>query len=468
MQTEKISAKNSQEEKMLEIDFRFINSKLIGKNGFNQKELAEIKQRAKKAFEEVKKQKAKLGFIQVIYNRSLLKACLELKENYSGRFKNLVVLGIGGSALGTRALAKALKPEAFFPGSFSPKLFVLDNIDPDWLEKIFQITFSEPSLFFAISKSGTTAETSAQLLYVVKKLRARYKKDWKKWLIIITDPQKGTFREFARRQGLVSLEIPPEVGGRFSVLSPVGLAPAVLLEIDIKKLLKGAQNADQIIFSQNSSLAYFLAGIFWKYAQRGFKNLVLMPYSSLLADFSEWFAQLWAESLGKRYSLLGKEVRSGSTPIRALGATDQHSQLQLYLEGPQDKLIVFLRIENFSKKLKIPRAESGLEALKWLSGHSFAELINTEQTATSVSLAKNQVPNLTITVPKLDAYHLGGLFYFFELVTVVAGRLFQVNPFDQPGVELGKKYTKTLLGKKEFSREKKELEKLLSPEFQQV
>jgi len=446
---------------MLEIDFRFLSSRSIGKNGFNQKELAEIKQKAKKAFGEVKKQKGELGFSQVIYNHSLLKACLELKKIYSGKFKNLVILGIGGSALGARALAKALKPEAFFPGSFSPKLFVCDNIDPDWLEKIFQITLSEPSLFFAISKSGTTAETSAQLLYLVKKLQAR-KKDWKKSLIIITDPEKGAFREFARRHQLTSLEIPPELGGRFSVLSPVGLAPGVLLGIEIKRLLQGAQDTERIIFSQNPAPAYLLAGIFWKYAREGFKNLVLMPYSSLLADFSEWFAQLWAESLGKRYSLLGKEVRAGSTPIRALGATDQHSQLQLYLEGPQDKLIVFLRIENFSRQIKIPKPESGLEALEWLSGHSFSELINTEQIATASSLAKNQVPNLTITIPKLDAYHLGALFYLFELVTVVAGRLFQVNPFDQPGVELGKKYTKALLGKKEFAREKTELEKLFA------
>ncbi len=446
---------------MLTIDLKFVNKKFIGKEGLDKNDWKMVKKQAQKAFQKLKKSALEngLGFRNLIYNRQLTKSVLALKEEYKEDIQNIVVLGIGGSALGLRALAKALALSSLLPHNQLPKLFVCDNIDPCWLAQIFKLTLSAPSLFFAISKSGTTAETSAQLLYITKQLKKIYKKSWKNHLVIITDPEKGAFRAFAKKHSIRALEIPQDVGGRFSVLSPVGLAPAVFLGINIQKLIDGAKKMDKLIFEHSSTPTALLASLLWHYAKKGKKNLVLMPYSSFLNDFSEWFAQLWAESLGKRYSLAGKEVRAGSTPIRALGATDQHSQLQLWIEGPKDKVIMFLKVKEFSQELKIPLPEAGLEPLSWLSGHSFSELIESEQFATSASLAKNGVPNLTLIIPKLDAYHLGGLFYFFEVLTVLMGKLFNINPFDQPAVELGKKYTSALMGRAGFERFARELKK---------
>jgi glucose-6-phosphate isomerase len=245
------------------------------------------------------------------------------------------------------------------------------------------------------------------------------------------------------------------------VLTPVGLAPAALLGIDPNALVSGAKIMDEIIFNSrhNPSAAELLAAIYYAFSKKGRNMLVMMPYSSKLADLSEWFGQLWAESLGKKFSLSGKEVRAGTTPVRALGATDQHSQLQLYLEGPRDKIITFLKVENFAEELPIPKAASGLEELAWLSGHSFAELINVEQFATSASLARQSQPSLTLSVRRIDAYNLGALFYLFEVVTVLTASLWKINPFDQPAVELGKQYTAALMGRPGFKDKEKELAK---------
>ncbi len=450
---------------MIKLDYRFAVKEIIRKNGLGKTEMDAVLKKARTVLKELAKQRAAggLGFANALSDREMLRKTAELARHFEGRIENVVALGIGGSALGARTLAKALLPEPLAQNPAlekRPRLLVCDNIDPDWLKDIFKIAFSGPSLFLVISKSGATAETGSQLLFLINKLKQVYGEGWKDRLVAVTDPEKGILRKFVNQHHLKSLPVPAQVGGRYSVLTPVGLLPAGLLGIDLEQLMRGAIEMDEMSFklSKDFGPAELLAAIYFQFAGKGRKILVMMPYSNKLSDFSEWFAQLWAESLGKKYSLAGRPVRAGSTPVRALGATDQHSQMQLYLEGPEDKLVTFLKLDKFSEPLAIPAAPAGLEELSWLTGHSMAELINVELFATSASLAREGRPSLTISIPKLDAYHLGQLFYLFELATVIAGGLWKINPFDQPGVELGKQYTYSLMGRKGFEEKKKELE----------
>lgn len=449
---------------MLKIDYRFVMNELLKSNGLNKKDLDAALKKAGRVLEGLKQQRGKdeLGFATVLNERAMVESCVELAKKYKSKIENVVVLGIGGSALGPRALASALLPDPLLLGTRkNPRLLVCDNIDPDSLTDTFKIAFSRPSLFVAISKSGATPETGSQLLYVIHRLKKIHGTNWKKYLVAVTDPEKGLLRGLVQKHGLQSLEVPPKVGGRYSVLTPVGLFPAALLGINPNDLIRGATIIDEIVFNSKKSPnpADLLAAIFCEFSRRGRNMLVMMPYSNKLKDICEWFAQLWAESLGKRLSLSGKEVRAGTTPLRALGATDQHSQLQLYLEGPRDKLVTFLKVDEFENKAPIPKPEAGLQDLSWLSGHSFSELINVEQFATSASLARQSQPSLTVSMPKVDAYNLGALFYLLEAVTVIVAGLWEINPFDQPAVELGKQYTSALMGRPGFADKKKELAK---------
>jgi glucose-6-phosphate isomerase len=198
---------------------------------------------------------------------------------------------------------------------------------------------------------------------------------------------------------------------------------------------------------QNPALL-FSAGLYQMHKLKGRGITVLMPYADRLKSFSEWFCQLWAESLGKD----GK----GLTPYPSVGATDQHSQLQLWMEGPEDKVIVFLSIEDYGADINIPEVFQDMEGLNYLSGHSLGELIMTQQEAFEIALAKNGRPNITITVPEIDGYHIGQLFHFFEIATAMTGFLFGVNPFNQPGVEEGKNLTYGMMGKKGYEVKKEE------------
>ena len=211
---------------------------------------------------------------------------------------------------------------------------------------------------------------------------------------------------------------------------------------------------------QNPSLwenpAYGCACLsFLSYKQMRKTIRVIMPYGDALKGMGEWFCQLWSESLGKRYNLKGREVWNGQTPVTALGATDQHSQLQLYMEGPGDKVFSFLRIKNFAGPIPLPKLYSKMEELAYLGGHSLNRLIQAEMQATRLTLAQNGRPSLTITLPKINPFTIGQLIFLWELETYVCGRLMGINPLNQPGVEEGKKMTYAFLGRKGFEREGK-------------
>ncbi len=353
----------------------------------------------------------------------------------------VVVLGIGGSALGTVCLRTALLPRDWNARTAQqregrPRLHVLDNVDPRSVAGLLDLVDLQRTRVLVVSKSGSTAETMAQYLLLRARIEAAGLAP-REHLAFITDPVKGALRAVASAEGIPAFEVPANVGGRFSVLSPVGTLPAALLGMDVDGLIAGAaamrDRCTSPALRENPALAF--AALQWLAHERAGQGMhVLMPYSDALRDLGPWFVQLWAESLGKRRAD-GQHV--GPTPIAAVGATDQHAQVQLFMEGPADKTVTFVDVESHGDDVAIP-ASAALQELAYLQGHSFGELLRTECRATAGALARQGRPTMTLRVSQVDAWHLGGLFMLFELATIYAGQLYGVDPLDQPGVELGK------------------------------
>jgi len=376
--------------------------------------------------------------------------------------ENLVVLGIGGSALGNIALQTALNspfhnlhPAARRRG---PRLFVMDNVDPVQFSDL--LTLLGPglrrTLFNVISKSGETAETAAQFLIVRDLLlRKLGRKALSRQVLVTTDPEKGTFRALIAQDGYEELPVPPGVGGRFSVLSAVGLFSAALCGIDVRRLLAGAVAMSVRVGDRRVARnpAAMLALVLHAFYARGKRLHVMMPYSFQLKDLADWYRQLWAESLGKSHDLSGRPVVVGPTPIRALGATDQHSQVQLYREGPNDKVFMFLECGRLTADVKIPRGTGVPGELRYLQGASLGGLLNAEKLATECALVASQRPCLTIRFPTIDEHTVGQFIMLWEAATTIMGRLLNVNPYDQPAVQLGKEYTFALLAKPGFEKQ---------------
>jgi len=377
------------------------------------------------------------------------------------KFTDLVVLGIGGSSLGALTVITALQHpyRALQRKGQGLRVHFVDNVDPDVIHALLEVLDPATTLVNVISKSGTTAETMAAYLAFKKWLRDAVGEGYKGQIIATTDPETGILRPLAEREGYETFVVPPSVGGRFSVLSAVGLLPIALAGIHVRDLLRGAADANALAQRpidenpiQQATLIQYLA------YRRGKPISVLMPYSTRLRYLSDWFVQLWAESLGKAENRDGSLVHEGSTPLAALGATDQHSQVQLFNEGPNNKVFAFVRVANFDHDLLIPDAEPELDELQYLAGQSFNKLINAEQAATAHAIAEHGRPNYTLTLEWLDAYHLGLLLQFLEWQTALMGELTYVNTYNQPGVELGKKYTYALMGREGYEDLRRELE----------
>jgi len=375
----------------------------------------------------------------------------ELKDNC----ENLVVLGIGGSALGNIALQTALNPYMCNIDDSQrrgPRAFIFDNVDPvqfgsflDWIDDKLDKT-----IFNVISKSGRTVETAAQFLIIRKLLLDKLGPEGlQNQVVVTTDAEKGTLRNIADDVSLKSLIVPDGVGGRFSVLSDVGLFSAAMSGIDIDSLLAGARDMDKRLSCEDyyKNPAAINAAINWHYYNRGKNISVVMPYSYHLKDLTDWYRQLWAESLGKADDLKGGKVYIGPTPVKALGTTDQHSQVQLYREGPNDKLFTFLQVEKFDRDLRIGPAPNRAPELDYLTNNDLSALFNSEKKATEYALLESKRPCLTVVFPEVNAYAVGQFIYLFEVTTSFIGALFGINPYDQPAVELGKDATFALMGK---------------------
>ncbi|MCC6285439.1 MAG: glucose-6-phosphate isomerase [Phycisphaerales bacterium] len=403
-----------------------------------------------------------------------VRAVKEAAATCRGRFENMVVLGIGGSALGNIALQSALNPCTYnlMPSGerAGPRLFVVDNVDPAYLGQVLRLCAAqgglERTLFNVISKSGETAETAAQFMIVRDMLKSRLGAGYASNIVAVTDPAKGTMRQICDREGYITLPVPDGVGGRFSVLSPVGLFSACMCGIDIDALLDGAAEMDGLCARPElgRNPAAMLATLLVDMGSRKGKTChVMMPYCNALYLLADWFRQLWAESLGKQRDVRGDEVFAGFTPVKALGTTDQHSQVQLYREGPNDKVFCFLEVESFEgADVRVP-AGLGVEATKYLEGTSLARLLNAEKRATEYALVESQRPNLTIRFPKVDAFHVGQFIQLWQVATAYAGLMLGVDAYDQPAVELGKQATFGLMGRAGYEKFKANVDKVLTP-----
>ena len=424
---------------MLHIDYQNALSDKIGlRNGISKAVFNNFLHKNQPLVKKVFQSKNKMGyaFLNLPDGQTTLRKIKKFaKDQQKNKWENIVILGIGGSSLGGIALKEALLGQFHHLGK-NPHLFFVDNIDPDYVMDLLAKIRLEKSLFIVISKSGGTVEPMALYNLIRNKV-----KNPKKHFVFITDPKKSLLRKIGKKEDIEMFDVPPKVGGRFSVLSSVGLLPAALAGIDTSALLKGARQMRDAIKTtkKGENPALILASLQYLLDRKKSKTMtVMMPYSNRLFRIGDWYRQLLAESIGKN-------KKTGPTPITALGTTDQHSQLQLYNEGPNNKWFIFLRLLKYGNEVKL--GSHLPHELVFLNNKKLNKIIDVAFVGTSESLAKNKKPNITIEIPKIDAENIGMLFMLFEFQVALLGLLYKVNAFDQPGVEEGKVITKKLLSK---------------------
>src|SRR5436309_126505 len=446
------------------VDLNGLLAAAVGAGGLAAEELAGLEPELARVRDQLAARRAAgtLAFAELPHRPDDARRVVDVAAGLGADVDTLVVLGIGGSALGACALVSALGE-----GPGRRRVIVADSIDPDAFGALLGRLDAKRTLFNVISKSGETAETMAQFLVVRDRLLHELGAvDYKHHLVVTTGAEKGVLRQIVNDEGFRDLAVPDGVSGRFSVLTPVGLFPAAAAGIDVEELLAGAAYVDERARAAAAPLAdpaLALAGALFLLATRHAKPiLVLMPYCERLAATADWFCQLWAESLGKARDLAGRTVEGGQTPVRALGAADQHSQLQLYVEGPRDKVVLFARVEDHGAAVDLPTTYQDLEGVGYLGGHSVGELPNAEQRATELALAKRGRPSATLVLPAVNAFTLGQLLYLLETATVAVGALAGIDPFGQPGVEEGKRLAYGLMGRPGFEANRAEVEAWLA------
>ena len=434
---------------MIELNFANMMEDVIGVKGINSKVLESIKRRVLEEHKEFAERKwNELEFLDLPDRdiSEIRRLGREIKEEA----ENFLVLGIGGSALGPRAILEALSPCHNYLKT--PRVFIYDNVDPGTLRQVLSFVDLRKTTVNVISKSGSTAETAASFMILWDEMRKVLGKDAPKRFIATTDPNSGNLRKIAQQHGMRTLPIEKGIGGRYSVLGPVGLLLAEVIGVDSSELLRGA--ADMRLKCSMQELwqnpAYMFGTLLYLMNTEEKRTVnALIPYADSLKFLSEWFCQLWAESLGKD----GR----GMTPYPSVGTTDQHSQLQLWMEGPEDKVVIFIKVDDYGTDFTIPKVFEDIEGTSYLSGQTLSGLISAEEESTELALAKRGRPNMTLLMPRIDAYHLGQLFQFFEIATAFTGFLLGINPFDQPAVEEGKNFTYGMMGKKGFEAKKNEV-----------
>ncbi len=459
--------KSWQDANRIRLDYNNMIANFVGGGqGFTQEQLESSDEIAKNAFEAFQKIRGTgmTDWVNLPYNQAEIIKDIEntakdIRENY----EYFVVLGIGGSALGPTAVFNALchlhHNDLPKEKRNAPKFYVEDNVDPERMVALLDVIEPEKTMFNVVTKSGATSETMAQYLIIVDILKNIYKKDISKHVIATTSMSKGNLIKIAKQENLKTFYIPDGVGGRFSELCPIGLLPASVLGIDIEEFLKGAEYMDKLCSSSNYQKNPALASAYLSYLSiKDGKNIsVMMPYADGLKFIADWYCQLWAESLGKEVDKNGNYVYVGQTPVKALGVTDQHSQVQLYTEGPFDKVVTFIAVDKYRQTVNIPQGCEDIKDVNFLCGHTLNELIQAERVATEYALTKKNRVNKTIYLPILNAFTLGQLLFFFELETAYAGEMFNIDTYNQPGVEGGKNATYALLGKDGYEQKAKEL-----------
>ena len=350
--------------------------------------------------------------------------------------KHIMVIGIGGSSLGAKAIHDFLRKKY----RFERRLFFLESTDPIEIQSQLDAINLKETFFILISKSGGTIET----ISIFKYLSSLLTFDSNNLAVIST--QGTPLEQYAQKYSIPFFELDESVGGRFSVFSVVGLLPLALVGVDIANMLKGAQKVYRSFFNKKRSYRLLMEKArFMVENKHRFRINVLFSYSSALESFNRWYVQLWAESLGK----VNKHgTRQGLTPIGLIGPVDQHSFLQLIMEGVRDKTVTFIKVEDFEESIFIPKA-SPIKELDYLEEISFSALIDMQAEATIEAVrGEKDIPLDIITIDKVDEYNIAELMYSCELLVSIIGAFLQINTYNQPGVESGKKILKSFLKNK--------------------
>lgn len=426
---------------------RGCTSNVIGDAGVPKELSPEIVSRLGKARERLvaSHDDQSLGFMTCI--DAPVESFLDQARTAHKEFKDQVVIGIGGSSLGARAILESWGEEANLRTHFS------ENIDPESFFHLLESLDLSSALFVVITKSGTTVETMAKFWIAWERVVAELGENTAaRNFIAITDPERGSLRPITNAFGFETFSVPPNVGGRFSVLTSVGLLPLANAGYPIENLLTGARKARDTFLEQPIELNSIArsAADHVELMDLGYSQTVMMVYADRLVGLSEWFAQLWGESLGKATDREGKTVNTGLTPIRALGVVDQHSQIQLYAQGPRDKHVMFVETKTFNHDVAVPKGDAFPSELRHLQGKTLAEILKAEAIGTRKALEKGRRPTTRWTFDSIAPEEVGMFIMSWEIITALVGELLNINAFDQPGVELGKKIAHGLLGRKGF------------------
>ena len=452
----------------LRLDYNNMMQEFIGDEGITKDDLNEYRMVADKVTEKLESSRGKgwLGWMDLPFNqREIVADINKTAKDIRKNMKYFVVLGIGGSALGPIAVFQALCHLHYndLPSRVrkAPKFYVEDNVDPERMAALMDVIDVDKTVFNVITKSGSTSETMSQYLIIYDMLKAKLGDKVKDHIIATTSESTGNLIKIANAEGYKTFYIPEGVGGRFSELCPVGLLPAAVTGVDIGELLAGAAYMDRI--STGKSMLKnpaLMNAILQDIAMKRGKNIsVMMPYADGLKYFADWYCQIWAESLGKEVDNRGVTINAGQTPVKALGVTDQHSQVQLYTEGPFDKVVTFIAVKKYRKEVKIPEGCKDIPGVNFLCGHTLNELIDAERSATEYALTVKKRMNHTIYLPEINAFTIGELICYFEMQTAFEGEFLNIDAYNQPGVENGKNATYALLGRKGYEAKKIELER---------
>ncbi len=450
------------------LDYNNMMTEFVGREGFTKKQIRENGNLIDTAYNlvQLKRGRNMMGWTELPFNQDEVVAdVIATAKEVRKSCDYFVVLGIGGSALGPMAVFQSLchMRHNELPKSKrrAPKFYVEDNVDPERMQALLDIVDLERTVFNVVTKSGATSETMAQYLIIIKLLKEKLGENAASHIIATTSETKGNLIKIAKEEGFKTFYIPDGVGGRFSELCPVGLLPAAVLGIDIKEMLAGAAYMDKICRNEKvfKNPALLLATFQYLAMQRGKNISVIMPYADGLKLIADWYCQLWAESLGKAFDIGGRRVNCGQTPVKALGVTDQHSQVQLYTEGPFDKVTTFIAVDNYRTEFTISEGCENIPDVAFLGGHTLNELIQAERVATEYALTSANRLNHTIYLPQINPFTIGQLLFLFEMQTAYAGEMLKINTYDQPGVEAGKQATFALLGKKGYDEKREELKK---------
>ena len=452
----------------LKLDYNNMMKEYVGdEQGLSLSDFKNEEKTVVKAYKSVLNGRGKgmMGWTELPYNQDeIVKDIIATAKDVIKRADNFVVLGIGGSALGPTAVFTSLchlrHNELKRSKRKFPKLYVEDNVDPERMNALLDVLDLDKTVFNVITKSGATSETMSQFLIIMDLLKKKYGDKAKDHMIATTSETRGNLIKIAKEEGLKTFFIPDGVGGRFSELCPVGLLPAAVVGIDVKAMLNGAKHMDKICMKKDVKANPALMSALLEYlSMKKGKNIsVMMPYSDGLKYIADWYCQLWGESLGKAVDLDGNLVYAGQTPVKALGVTDQHSQVQLYREGPFDKVVTIIAVEKFRNDITISDGYKDIPDVNFLCGHTMGELINTERKATEYALTTAKRLNYTITLPEINAFTIGELLYLFEMETAFCGAMLNIDTFNQPGVEGGKNATYALFGRKGYEKTKEEMD----------